>query len=166
MAENKKQKSEDGKRGKNKKAKAIHSRGEWLDKKYYEKELARLQYELVKMQYWVKAAGARILIFFDGRDAAGKGGIIKRVMEPLNPRGVRLVALPKPSDVEQTQWYFQRYIAHLPSAGEIVIFDRSWYNRANVERVMGFCSDDEYWGFFTFRPAVGTDDRQCRYHTA
>ena len=131
-----------------------HSKKDWINKKYYEKELNRLNYELVKMQYWVKEAGERILIFFDGRDAAGKGGIIKRLIEPLNPRGVRLVALPKPSDVESTQWYFQRYIAHLPSAGEIVVFDRSWYNRANVERVMGFCTDREYWGFLRSVPQL------------
>ena len=110
----------------------------WLKKKFYEKELARLQYELVKMQYWLKETGERIILTFDGRDAAGKGGIIKRITQPLNPRGVRLVALNKPSDVETTQWYFQRYVTHLPAAGEIVIFDRSWYNRASVERVMGF----------------------------
>jgi len=137
-----------------KKSKPAHSKKGWIEKKYYEKELSRLHYELVKMQYWAKEVGEQIMIFFDGRDAAGKGGIIKRLMEPLNPRGVRLVALPKPSDVEQTQWYFQRYIAHLPSAGEIVIFDRSWYNRANVERVMGFCTDDEYWGFLRSVPQL------------
>lgn len=123
-----------------------------LDKKFYEKELQRLQYELVKLQYWVKEKGLRIVILFEGRDAAGKGGIIKRIMEPMNPRGVRLVALAKPSDVEATQWYFQRYIAHLPSAGEIVIFDRSWYNRAGVERVMGFCTDAQYWDFLRACP--------------
>lgn len=124
----------------------------WLDKKFYEKELERLQFELVKMQYWMKETGHRVVITFDGRDAAGKGGIIKRIMEPLNPRGVRLVALPAPSDRERTQWYFQRYVAHLPAAGEIVIFDRSWYNRASVERVMGFCTDEEYWEFLRSAP--------------
>jgi len=124
----------------------------WLDKKTYEKELARLQTELVKMQYWVREEGARVLLLFEGRDAAGKGGVIKRITEPLNPRGVRLVALSKPSDVEITQWYFQRYVAHLPSAGEIVIMDRSWYNRAVVERVMGFCSDEAYWEFLASCP--------------
>lgn len=118
-----------------------------LKKAFYEAELERLQFELVKMQYWIKQKGLRVVIIFEGRDAAGKGGIIKRIIEPLEPRGVRLVALGKPSDVESTQWYFQRYVEHLPSAGEIVIFDRSWYNRAGVERVMGFCNDEEYWEF-------------------
>jgi polyphosphate kinase len=124
-----------------------------LNKKLYEDELERLQYELVKLQYWVKDQGSRIVIIFEGRDAAGKGGIIKRIMEPMNPRGVRLVALGTPSDVERTQWYFQRYVAHLPSAGEIVIFDRSWYNRAGVERVMDFCTDAQYWEFLRSCPA-------------
>ncbi len=124
----------------------------WLKKKAYESELARLQTELVKMQYSVKQEGARVVILFEGRDAAGKGGVIKRITEPLNPRGLRLVALNKPSDVERTQWYFQRYVAHLPSAGEIVMFDRSWYNRAVVERVMGFCTDEEYWEFLASCP--------------
>ncbi len=124
----------------------------WLDKKVYEKELSRLQTELVKMQYWVRQEGARVVLLFEGRDAAGKGGVIKRITEPLNPRGIRLVALNKPSDVERTQWFFQRYVAHLPSAGEIVIFDRSWYNRAVVERVMGFCSSEAYWEFLASCP--------------
>ena len=115
--------------------------------RFYEKELARLQFELVKLQYWIVHKGLKVVILFEGRDAAGKGGVIQRIIEPLNPRGVRKVALGKPSDVERTQWYFQRYVAHLPAAGEIVIFDRSWYNRAGVERVMGFCTDDEYWEF-------------------
>ena len=115
--------------------------------KKYEKELARLGQELVKLQYWVKYKGLRIVMVFEGRDAAGKGGVIKRITEPLNPRGCRVVALSTPSDHEKTQWYFQRYVAHLPSAGEIVIFDRSWYNRAGVERVMGFCTDNEYREF-------------------
>ena len=119
----------------------------WIDRRFYESELARLQGELVKMQYWVKLQGARTVLLFEGRDAAGKGGVIKRIVEPLNPRGVRLVALSKPSDVERTQWYFQRYVANLPAAGEVVVFDRSWYNRAVVERVMGFCTDEEYWEF-------------------
>jgi len=121
-------------------------------KKFYEKELARLQFELVKLQYWVQHHGLRVILLFEGRDAAGKGGIIKRIMEPLNPRGIRLVALGKPSDVERTQWYFQRYVSHLPASGEIVIFDRSWYNRAGVERVMGFCKDQEYWEFLRSCP--------------
>lgn len=115
-----------------------------LTSKFYEKELARLQVELVKMQYWVKHTGTRIVILFEGRDAAGKGGTIKRLTEPLNPRGCRVVALGTPSDREKTEWYFQRYVAHLPAAGEIVCFDRSWYNRAGVERVMGFCTDTQY----------------------
>ena len=123
-----------------------------LKKKIYEAELERLQFELIKLQYWVKEKGLRVLITFDGRDAAGKGGIIKRLIEPLQPRGLRVVALGKPSDVERTQWYFQRYVQHLPSAGEIVIFDRSWYNRATVERVMGFCTNEEYWDFLRAAP--------------
>jgi polyphosphate kinase 2 len=124
----------------------------WLNKKYYEKELIRLQVELVKLQHWVTDQKLRMVLLFEGRDAAGKGGVIKRIIEPLNPRGVRLVALSKPSDVERTQWYFQRYVAHLPAAGEIVLFDRSWYNRAGVERVMGFCTDEEYWEFLRSCP--------------
>jgi polyphosphate kinase len=123
-----------------------------MDKKFYEQELTRLQLELVKMQYWIKQTGQRLLVLFEGRDAAGKGGVTSRIIQPLNPRGVRLVALSKPSDVEATQWYFQRYVAHLPAAGEIVIFDRSWYNRAGVERVMGFCTDHQYWEFLTSCP--------------
>ena len=118
-----------------------------IDRKFYEKELKRLQFELVRLQYWVKENNQRVVLVFEGRDAAGKGGLVKRIVEPLNPRGVRLVALNKPSDVERTQWYFQRYTVHLPAAGEIVIFDRSWYNRAGVERVMGFCTEEEYWEF-------------------
>ena len=123
-----------------------------MDRKFYEHELKRLQFELVKMQYWVKQSGARVVLLFEGRDAAGKGSVIKRIVEPLNPRGVRLVALGKPSDIERTQWYFQRYAVHLPSAGEIVIFDRSWYNRAVVERVMGFCTGEEYREFLVSCP--------------
>jgi polyphosphate kinase 2 len=119
---------------------------------FYEKELSRLQFELVKLQHWIQREGLRVVLLFEGRDAAGKGGVIQRIMEPLNPRGVRLVALGKPSDVERTQWYFQRYVAHLPSAGEIVLFDRSWYNRAGVERVMDFCTDQEYWEFLRSCP--------------
>lgn len=130
---------------------AIHKDGT-LPKKLYQDELDRLQFELVKWQYWIKEQGLRVVITFDGRDAAGKGGIIKRLTEPLEPRGVRLIALGKPSDRERTQWYFQRYVAHLPAAGEIVIFDRSWYNRASVERVMGFCTDQEYWDFLRAAP--------------
>ena len=120
---------------------------ERLPKKVYNKELTRLQLELVKLQYWIKHVGERLVILFEGRDAAGKGGTIKRIVEPLNPRGCQIVALGTPSDREKTQWYFQRYVPHLPAAGEIVLFDRSWYNRAGVERVMDFCTDTEYWEF-------------------
>ena len=123
-----------------------------LNKKFYERELVRLQFELVKWQYWIKQKEMRVIVTFDGRDAAGKGGTIKRIMAPLPPRDIRLVALAKPSDREQTQWYFQRYVAHLPAAGEVVLFDRSWYNRATVERVMGFCTDREYWDFLRDAP--------------
>ncbi|MEJ5299305.1 MAG: polyphosphate kinase 2 [Armatimonadota bacterium] len=137
---------------KNRSLERMEQAGGHLDKKFYEHELRRLHFELVKMQYWVKHTGARVVLLFEGRDAAGKGGVIKRIVEPLNPRGVRLVALGKPSDTERTQWYFQRYVAHLPSAGEIVIFDRSWYNRAVVERVMGFCTEEEYWEFLVSCP--------------
>ncbi|ELS03350.1 polyphosphate kinase 2, PA0141 family [Xenococcus sp. PCC 7305] len=123
-----------------------------IPKKVYEKQLARLQLELVKMQYWVKHTGTRIVILFEGRDAAGKGGTIKRITEPLNPRGCRVVALGTPSDREKTEWYYQRYVAHLPAAGEIVCFDRSWYNRAGVEKVMGFCTDRQYKEFMKACP--------------
>jgi polyphosphate kinase len=125
-----------------------------LKRKEYERELARLQLELVKLQHWVKHAGLRVVLVFEGRDAAGKGGVIKRIVEPLNPRGATIVALGTPSDRERTQWYFQRYIAHLPAAGEIVLFDRSWYNRAGVERVMGFCTDEQYWEFMHSCPEL------------
>jgi polyphosphate kinase 2 len=118
-----------------------------LSEKVYLEHMAALQVELLKAQNWVKEAGQRIVILFEGRDAAGKGGTIKRFMEHLNPRGARVVALEKPSERERTQWYFQRYIEHLPSGGEIVFFDRSWYNRAGVERVMNFCSPNEYLDF-------------------
>jgi polyphosphate kinase 2 len=118
----------------------------------YEREKRLLQIELLKLQKWIKASGERLVILFEGRDAAGKGGTIKRFMEHLNPRGARVVALEKPSERESTQWYFQRYIAHLPSAGEIVLFDRSWYNRAGVERVMGYCSRPEYLEFMRQTP--------------
>lgn len=118
----------------------------------YEKQKYRLQVELLKLQAWVKATGQRVVILFEGRDAAGKGGTIKRMMEHLNPRGARVVALEKPSDTERGQWYFQRYVQHLPTLGEIVMFDRSWYNRAGVERVMGFCSDEEYREFLSQVP--------------
>ena len=118
-----------------------------MKRKDYERELAKLHHELVKLQHWIKAQGLRVVIVFEGRDTAGKGGIVKRITEPLNPRGARVVALGTPSDRERTQWYFQRYVTHLPAAGEIVVFDRSWYNRSGVERVMGFCSEEEYWEF-------------------
>ncbi|NJQ98645.1 MAG: polyphosphate kinase 2 [Hydrococcus sp. CSU_1_8] len=123
-----------------------------MDKKGYEEELIKLQTELVKMQYWIKHTGYRLVILFEGRDAAGKGGTIKRIVEPLNPRGCRVVALGTPSDREKTQWYFQRYVEHLPAAGEIAIFDRSWYNRAGVEHVMGFCTDEQYNEFMQSCP--------------
>ncbi len=123
-----------------------------MSRKAYEKQKYRLQVELLKLQAWVKATGAKVVILFEGRDAAGKGGTIKRFMEHLNPRGARVVALEKPSEVERGQWYFQRYVQHLPTAGEIVLFDRSWYNRAGVERVMGFCSDAEYQEFMRQAP--------------
>ena len=118
----------------------------------YFRELLRLQTELVKLQDWVVHSRHRMVILFEGRDAAGKGGVIKRITQRLNPRVCRVAALPAPNDREKTQWYFQRYISHLPAAGEIVLFDRSWYNRAGVERVMGFCSDDEYEEFFRSVP--------------
>ncbi len=124
-----------------------------LDKKEYERELFKLQVELVKLQSWVKETGARIVIIFEGRDAAGKGGIIKRMMERVSPRMFRLVALPAPTDREKTQLYWQRYIAQLPAGGEIIIFDRSWYNRAGVEHVMGFCSKVDYTRFLQGCPA-------------
>lgn len=123
-----------------------------IDKNFYFDELERLQLELVKMHEWVKAEGLRVVILFEGRDAAGKGGVIKRITQRLNPRIARVVALGVPTEKEKSQWYFQRYVAHLPSAGEIVLFDRSWYNRAGVERVMDFCSEEEYWEFLRSCP--------------
>ena len=123
-----------------------------LKKKHYKRELNRLQEELVKLQYWVKAEGLRVCVVFEGRDAAGKGGVIKRITRRLNPRVARVVALGTPTDRERTQWYFQRYVEHLPTEGEIVLFDRSWYNRAGVERVMGFCTDEEYEEFMRSCP--------------
>jgi polyphosphate kinase len=118
-----------------------------LKNRFYEAELARLQEELVKLQYWARDSGLRLMVLFEGRDAAGKGGVIKRITERMSHRVVRVAALDKPTEREQTEWYFQRYVAHLPAAGEIVLFDRSWYNRALVERVMGFCTDEQYWQF-------------------
>jgi polyphosphate kinase 2 len=123
-----------------------------LGKKQYEKELARLEIELVKLQEWIKHEGMRVVVIFEGRDAAGKGGVIKRITQSLNPRGCRVVALAAPTERERTQWYFQRYVAHLPAAGEMVLFDRSWYNRAGVERVMGFCTEEEHQEFLRSCP--------------
>ncbi len=123
-----------------------------LSTKKYEKELGRLEIELVKLQEWVKTRGLKVVVVFEGRDAAGKGGTIKRITECLNPRICRVVALGTPTEREKTQWYYQRYIPHLPAAGEIVLFDRSWYNRAGVERVMGFCTEDEYQEFLRSCP--------------
>ena len=123
-----------------------------LTKKLYENELSRLQIELVKLQEWVRIKGLKVVVLFEGRDAAGKGGVIKRITESLNPRVCRVVALPTPTEREKTQWYFQRYVAHLPAAGEIVLFDRSWYNRAGVEHVMNFCTEEEYAEFLRSVP--------------
>jgi polyphosphate kinase len=119
---------------------------------FYEEELARLSIELVKLQEWVHYKGLRVVVLFEGRDAAGKGGAIKRITEPLNPRICRVVALSAPTERERTQWYYQRYVAHLPAAGEMVLFDRSWYNRAGVEQVMGFCTEQEYEEFLRSTP--------------
>ncbi len=123
-----------------------------LSNKLYEKELKRLQVELIELQEWISKEGLKVVIIFEGRDAAGKGGGIKRITEKLNPRICRIIALQKPTDKERGQWYFQRYVSHLPSKGEMVLFDRSWYNRAGVERVMNFCTDDEYWEFLRSCP--------------
>ena len=126
--------------------------GERMTREYYDHHKRLLQIELVKLQNWVKDTGQRIVLVFEGRDAAGKGGTIKRFIEHLNPRGARVVALEKPTEREQTQWYFQRYVTHLPAAGEIVMFDRSWYNRAGVERVMGYCTPEQYMEFMREAP--------------
>jgi polyphosphate kinase len=123
-----------------------------LTKAFYSEELERLQIELVKLQEWIKHEGLKVVVIFEGRDAAGKGGVIKRIMESLNPRICNVVALGTPTEREKTQWYFQRYTAHLPAAGEMALFDRSWYNRAGVERVMGFCTDEEYREFLRSCP--------------
>ncbi len=123
-----------------------------INKRTYLKTLRQLQIELVKLQEWIRYKGLKLVIIFEGRDAAGKGGAIKRITESLNPRVCRVVALPTPTEREKTQWYFQRYVSHLPAAGEMVLFDRSWYNRAGVERVMGFCTDDEYREFLRSVP--------------
>jgi polyphosphate kinase 2 len=130
----------------------VEDRTSKLNKKVYERELFRLQTELAKVQEWTKTSGQRIIILFEGRDAAGKGGAIKRITQYLNPRIARIVALPAPTERQRTEWYFQRYIQHLPAAGELTLFDRSWYNRAGVERVMEFCTDDEYRRFLHQAP--------------
>lgn len=129
-----------------------YTTGGRLKKSYYESELARLQEELVKLQYWVQEKGLKVLIIFEGRGSAGKGGVINRITERTSPRTVKLVALPKPTEREQTQWYFQRYVEHLPAAGEIVLFDRSWYNRSNVEWVMDFCTEAQHQEFLRSCP--------------
>src|SRR4029079_5952402 len=118
----------------------------------FDRELARLQRELVLLQEYIKAKGLKVVVIFEGRDAAGKGGVIRRILERLNPRVCRVVALGTPTEREKTQWYFQRYVAHLPAGGEMILFDRSWYNRAGVERVMGFCTEDEYQEFLRSCP--------------
>jgi polyphosphate kinase 2 len=123
-----------------------------LSKKIYEQELNKMQIELVKLQEWIKHKGLKVIVIFEGRDAAGKGGTIKRIIQSLNPRICRVVALGTPTEKEKTQWYFQRYVAHLPAGGEMVLFDRSWYNRAGVEKVMEFCTNDEYWDFLRACP--------------
>ncbi len=128
------------------------SKSKRLNKKLYFEELERLQLELVKLHEWVKAHDLRVVVLFEGRDAAGKGGVIKRITQRLNPRICKVVALGVPTEREKSQWYFQRYVAHLPAGGEIVLFDRSWYNRAGVERVMGYCTDEEYWEFLRSCP--------------
>ena len=128
------------------------SSGKRVKKSVYEKELFRMQLELVKMQEWVKNNGLKVVVIFEGRDAAGKGGVIKRITQHLSPRICRVAALPAPTEREKTQWYFQRYCANLPAAGEIVLFDRSWYNRAGVERVMGFCTEEDYREFMRTCP--------------
>jgi polyphosphate kinase len=148
MSKHKKDKS----KPKQKSVDIIPEKKEKLDKKFYEKELAKLQTELVKLQEWIKKEGLKVVVIFEGRDAAGKGGTIKRIMDSLNPRIVRVVALGVPTEKEKSQWYFQRYVQQLPSAGEMILLDRSWYNRAGVEHVMGFCTDDEYSEFLRTCP--------------
>ena len=127
---------------------AGHTAEETIDRRVYFKELFRLQGELVKLQTWVQHHKLKVVVLFEGRDSAGKGGVIKRITQRLNPRVCRVAALPAPNERERTQWYFQRYVSHLPAGGEIVLFDRSWYNRAGVERVMGFCTEDDVEEFF------------------
>ncbi len=145
----KKEKEKKGKRNSEEQAENNSNR---IPKKVYEQELAKLQIELVKLQEWVKHEGLKVVVIFEGRDAAGKGGVIKRITESLNPRVCKVAALGTPTEREKTQWYFQRYVAYLPAAGEIVLFDRSWYNRAGVERVMGFCTHEEYVEFLRSCP--------------
>ena len=140
------------KKRKDKAGKETAHRHRKIDNKRYEKELLRLQIELVTMLEWIKDKGLKVVVLFEGRDAAGKGGVIKRITQHLSPRICRVVALPAPTEREQTQWYFQRYVPHLPAAGEMVLFDRSWYNRAGVERVMNFCSEEEYREFLRTCP--------------
>ena len=137
---------------KDEEAPATSGKTKKFSNKEYEKELGKLQIELVKLQEWIKAEGLKVVVIFEGRDAAGKGGTIKRITERLNPRVCRVVALPAPTERQKTQWYFQRYVEHLPAAGEMVLFDRSWYNRAGVERVMDFCTDQEYKEFLRSCP--------------
>ncbi len=129
-----------------------HTSKHSIPNKVYEQELNKLQIELVKLQEWIKLKGLKVVVIFEGRDAAGKGGTIKRILQSLNPRICKVVALGTPTEREKTQWYFQRYVAHLPAKGEMVLFDRSWYNRAGVEKVMGFCTRDEYWEFLRSCP--------------
>jgi polyphosphate kinase 2 len=142
----------DGKKKASVAASGDNGKSDKLDKKFYEKELEKLQIELVKLQEWIKHKGLRVVVLFEGRDAAGKGGVIKRITQSLNPRFCRIAALATPTEREKTQWYFQRYAANLPAAGEMVLFDRSWYNRAGVEKVMGFCTDQQYQEFFISCP--------------
>jgi polyphosphate kinase 2 len=130
----------------------VQDKKEKLDKKFYEKELKKLDVELIRLQEWIKFKKLKVVILFEGRDAAGKGGVIKTITESLNPRFCRVVALGVPTDKEKSQWYFQRYVPHLPAAGEMVLFDRSWYNRAGVEKVMGYCTDEEYLEFLRSCP--------------
>jgi polyphosphate kinase 2 len=154
MGKDKKDKKDKKNKKKNKESKSSNGvpNSRRLSKKAYENELKRLQIELVKLQEHIVAEGLKIVVIFEGRDAAGKGGVIKRITEAVNPRVVRVVALARPSDREQSQWYFQRYIQHLPAAGEMVMFDRSWYNRAGVERVMGFCTEAQHREFLRSCP--------------
>jgi polyphosphate kinase 2 len=145
-------KKEKEKKGKRNSEELPENNSNRIPKKVYEQELAKLQIELVKLQEWVKHEGLKVVVIFEGRDAAGKGGVIKRITESLNPRVCKVAALGTPTEREKTQWYFQRYVAYLPAAGEIVLFDRSWYNRAGVERVMGFCTHEEYVEFLRSCP--------------